>query len=75
MQLNGSMFHQNEYGSRGLDGTCLAKVKMWYKGLKFLWEPDSSWKKHHTIKEIDAGDPETKKEVFVKTSLIHHSTH
>ena len=27
-----------DYGSRGLDGTCFAKVKMWYEGPKFLWE-------------------------------------
>ena len=54
-----------DYGSRGLDGTCLAKVKMWYEGPKFLWEPESSWKRHRTIKEIDTDDPETKKGLFV----------
>ena len=27
-----------DYGLRGLDGTCFAKVKMWYEGPKFLWE-------------------------------------
>ena len=64
-----------DYGSRGLDGTCLAKVKMWYEGPKFLWEPESSWKRHHTIKEIDTDDPETKEEVFinrieVKTDIL-----
>ena len=69
------MFHQKtilqaKYGSRGLDGTCLAKVKMWYEGLKFLWEPESSCKRHHTIKEIDTDDPEIKKEVFVNRSEV-----
>ena len=43
----------------------LAKVKMWYEGPKFLWEPESSRKRHHTVEEIDTDDPETKKEVFV----------
>ena len=38
---------------------------MWYEGPKFLWEPESSRKRHHTIKEIDTADPETKKEAFV----------
>ena len=52
-----------DYGLRGLDGTCLAKVKMWYKGPKSLWEPESSWKRDHIIEEIDAADPETEKEV------------
>ena len=33
--------------SRGSDGTCLSKVKMWYEGPKFLWEPESLWKRHH----------------------------
>ena len=51
---------------RGLDGACLAKVKMWYEGGKFLWEPESSCKRHHTIKETDTDDPETKKEFFAK---------
>ena len=37
---------------------------MWYEGPKFLWEPESSRKRHHTV-EIDTDDPETKKEVFV----------
>ena len=41
-----------DYEFRSLDGTCLAKVKMWYEGPKFLWEPESSWKRYHTIKEI-----------------------
>ena len=31
-----------DYISRGLDEICLAKVKMWYEGPKFLWEPESS---------------------------------
>ena len=47
-----------------LDGTWLAKVKMWYEGPKFLWEPES-WKRYHTIKEIDSDDLETKKEALV----------
>ena len=67
--------HPADYGSRGLDGTCLAKVKVWYEGPKFLWEPESSWKRHHTIKEIDTDGPETKEEVFinrieVKTDIL-----
>ena len=46
-----------DYRSRGLDGLCLAKVKMWYEWPKFLWDPESSWKRHDTIKEIDTDDP------------------
>ena len=38
------------YGSRGFNETCLAKIKMWYEGPKFFWEPKSSWKRHYTIK-------------------------
>ena len=56
-----------DYGSRGLDGTWLAKVKMWYEGPKFLWEPEPSWKRYHTIKEIDTDDLETKKEALVNS--------
>ena len=51
--------------SRGLDGNCLAKVKMWYEGPTFPWESESSWKKHHAIKENDTNDTKIKKEVFV----------
>ena len=50
---------------RGLDGTCLAKAKIWYEGPKFLWESEPSWKRDHTVEAIDNDDPETKKEVFV----------
>ena len=46
-----------DYGSRGLDGTYLAKVKMCYEGPKFFWESDSSWKRDHTIEETHADDP------------------
>ena len=60
-----SKSNPTDYEFRSLDGTCLAKVKMWYEGPKFLWEPESSWKRHHTIKEIATDDPETKTEVFV----------
>ena len=73
------MFHQKtilqaKYGSRGLDGTCLAKVKMWYEGLKFLWEPESSWKRDHAVEEIDTDDPKTKKEVFVNKTEVKTDT-
>ena len=59
-----------DYGSRGLDRTCLAKVKTWYEGPKFLWEPESSWKRDHTVKDIDTDHPETKKEVFVNSTEV-----
>ena len=35
------------------------------KGPKFLLEPWSSWKKDHTVEDIDINEPETKKKVFV----------
>ena len=38
---------------------------MWYEEPKFFWKPEPSWKRYHTIKEIDTDDLETKKEVFV----------
>ena len=64
-----------DYGSRSLDRTSLAKVKMGYEGPKFIWEPDSSWKRDHTVKEKDNDDPDTKKEDFanrieVKTDIL-----
>ena len=59
-----------DYGSRGLDRTCLAKIKTWYEGPKFLWEPESSWKRDHTVKDIDTDHPETKKEVFVNSTEV-----
>ena len=59
---------------RGLDGTCLAKVKMWYKGPKSLWESESSWKRDHIIEEIDADDPETKKEVSINRIEVKTDT-
>ena len=57
------------YGSKGLDGTCLAKVKLWYEEPKFLWEPESR-KRDHTVEDIDTDDPETKKELFTKNELF-----
>ena len=63
-----------DYGSRGLDGTYLAKVKMWYEGPKFLWELESSWKRDHIEEEIDTDDPETKKDVFVNRTEVKTGT-
>ena len=53
---------------------------MWYERPKFLWEPESSLKRHHTIIEIDTDNPETKKEVFVnrievKTDMLKKQKH
>ena len=52
---------------------------MWYEGPTFPWESESSWKKHHAIKENDTNDTEIKKEVFVnrmdeKTEVLKFRT-
>ena len=63
-----------DYRSRGLDGTCLAKVEIWYEGPKFLWKSESSWKRDHTLEETDADDSETNKEVFVNIIEVKTDT-
>ena len=63
-----------DYGSRGLDGTCLAKAKMWYEGPKLIWELESSWKRDHIEEEIDTDDPKTKKDVFVNRTVVKAGT-
>ena len=52
LSIKMSKTHSADYGSKGLDGTCLAKVKMWYEGPKFLWEPESWWKRDHTAEKL-----------------------
>ena len=59
-----------DYGLRGVDGTFSAKAKMWCEGSKFLWEPQSSWKRDHTVEDIDINDPETKKEAFLNGTEV-----
>ena len=58
------------YVSRGLDGTYLAKIKVWYEGPEFLKEPKSSWERHHMVEEIDTDEPDIKKEVFVNRTEV-----
>ena len=35
-QYGQSKSNPADYGSTGLDGTCLAKIKMWFEGPKFF---------------------------------------
>ena len=54
-----------DYASRGIDVCNDDKVKRWYLGQQFLWEPETTWDDTKIIPLVNEKDPELKKEFVV----------
>ena len=54
-----------DYASTGIDICHDDKVKRWYLGPQFLWEPEETWDDNKIIPPVNEKDPELKKEFAV----------
>ena len=54
-----------DYASRRIDVCKDDKVKRWYLGPQFLWEPEATWDDNKTIPPVNKKNSELKKEFVV----------
>ena len=54
--------------SRGMNFKKFVNIDRWFQGPKFLWKPQSSWKKSSVLALLQSEDPESKKQM--KTNKV-----
>ena len=54
--------------SRGMNFKKIVNIDRWFLGPKFLWKPQSSWKKSSVLALLQSEDPESKKQM--KTNKV-----